>query len=196
MYIRLLLAALCTIALTSIALSSSQLPTDPSATFDVKANQEIRMDLSAGEYRVESGTAGKVRVFWFGKHRSDEQSVRVRMRNENGRSVLETNHTKDVQVVIQVPAQSDLYIRLSAGELHVGRIEGHKDIALTAGELHVDVGDPAAYRNVESSVRIGEIDARAFHTEKDGFFRGFSFNGQGKYSLRATVGVGELVLGR
>jgi hypothetical protein len=76
----------------------------------------------------------------------------------------------------------------------VSGIEGNKDIGLTAGELRVAVGDPANYKDVHSSVRIGEITAKAFNVKKEGFFRGFDVNGKGAYSLRATVGVGEVIL--
>ena len=185
-----------TLVLALTLLAASQTSTDHSASFDVSAGQEIRMDLSAGEYKIVNGVEGKIRVTWSGDHRYDADKVHVRFRTKSGRAELETDDTKDVRVVIQVPARSDLYIRLSAGELSVSGIEGNKDIGLTAGELRVDVGDPASYGRVRSSVRIGEINAGPFNMNKEGFFRGFDIDGKGPYSLRATVGVGEVTLRR
>jgi hypothetical protein len=185
-----------TLLLAAALAAPAQTSTDHSATFDVSAGQEIRMDLSAGEYRIVNGVEGKIRVTWSGEHRYDADRVHVRFRNKSGRAELETDRTKDVRVVIQVPSRSDLYIRLSAGDLSVSGIEGNKDIGVTAGELRVDVGDPASYGRVRSSVRIGEINAGPFKMNKEGFFRGFDIDGKGPYSLRATVGVGEVTLRR
>jgi hypothetical protein len=183
--------------LFAVALAApAQTSTDHAATFEVSAGQEIRMDLSAGEYKIVGGGEGKVRVSWWSDDRYHADRVHVRFRTENGRARLETDRTKEVRFVIEVPARSNLHIRLSAGELAVSGIEGNKDIGLTAGELRIDVGDPSNYRRVESSVRIGEISARPFNVNKGGFFREFDVDGAGKYSLRATVGVGELVLAR
>jgi hypothetical protein len=169
---------------------------DHSAIFDVASEAEIRMDLSAGEYKIVGGSNGKVRVSWSADDQRDADDVRVRFRSESDSVRLETDDTKDVRVEVQVPVRSNLYIRLSAGELSVSGIEGNKDIGLKAGELRIDVGDPAKYRDIHSSVRIGEISAHPFNVRKGGFFRGFDLNGKGTYSLRATVGVGEVTLTR
>jgi len=182
--------------LLSVALlTSAQTSTTHSASFDIPSGQEIRMDLSAGEYEIVGGAEGKVRVSWSGGGRHAD-NVKVRFKAESGRTKLETDDTKDVHVVIQVPSRSDLHIRLTAGELSVSGIEGNKDIGMTAGELRINVGDPENYRDVYSSVRIGEITAKPFNMKKEGFFRGIDYNGKGTYSLRATVGVGEVILAR
>ena len=102
-------------------------------------------------------------------------------------------HAKDMKVIVQVPSPSDLKIRMTAGDLRLGAIEGNKDISMSAGEIHVQVDDPAMYGRVSSSVRIGDIEASPFGGYKSGFFRHFHFNGQGKYSLHATLGVGDVV---
>jgi hypothetical protein len=91
-----------------------------------------------------------------------------------------------------VPARSDLDIRLRFGELAVKGIEGHKEVRMSAGELNLDVGDPSAYRDVSASVRVGEVNARPFRISKGGFWRSFKLTGSGPYGLRATIGIGEI----
>jgi hypothetical protein len=173
-----------------------QEPDKTAATYDydLESAPQLRMELSAGEYRIEGSPDDKLRVTWSSTDPKESTKTTVRFSNEHGIAKLETDHTKNVKVVIQVPRRSDLYVRLSAGELRVSGIEGHKDIGISAGELRIHVGDPAAYRDVHSSVRIGEIHADAFHVTKEGFFRNFTQRGTGNYSLSATVGVGEVVL--
>ena len=72
---------------------------------------------------------------------------------------------------IAVPTRSDLWIRLSAGDLTIRGIEGHKDVSAWAGELKIGVGPSANYRAVEASVLAGEIQAAPFNGSKGGIFR-------------------------
>jgi hypothetical protein len=99
-------------------------------------------------------------------------------------------------VRIEVPQRSDLVVRLSAGELHIHRIEGSKDVSARAGEIDLEVGAREQYRRVDASVTIGELNASAFDINKGGFFRSFTLAGQGKYDLRARLTVGEMNISR
>jgi hypothetical protein len=164
------------------------------AAYDLSPGLEIRMDLSAGEYAIIAGPDDKLRVQWTSPDPDRLDKVRVRFTTERGRVKLETDDTKDTAIRIEVPGRSTLHVRLSAGELSVDPIDGDKDIGVGVGELRVAVGDPAAYADVRSSVRIGEINAAPFQVNKGGFFRGFKLAGQGQYLLKATVGVGEVAL--
>ena len=83
---------------------------------------------------------------------------RIRCRQvwtSRGITKVKTAHAKNAKIAIQVPARTDLCIRLNGGAISVSGIEGHKDIAISVGELRIAVGDPTTYRDVRSSVRIG-----------------------------------------
>jgi hypothetical protein len=190
------------LALVVVALLSftpmvwSQAANERSAVYDLAAGSQIRMDLEAGEYVIKGSPDEKVRIVWSADRVRDAENVKVRFNVNQDGGTLHMKDTKKAHITIHVPSRSDVRINLSAGELSLFGIEGNKDIELTAGELRVNVGDPAAYRDVSSSVSIGEINARPFQVNKDGFFRSFQHVGQGKYSLRAAVGVGEVHLSR
>jgi len=81
-----------------------------------------------------------------------------------------------------------------AGQLDVRDETGDKDVALSFGQLKLDVGKAEDYGHVEASVNSGEINAAAFDVNKGGLFRSFDHNGPGKYRLYAHVGAGELDL--
>jgi len=174
----------------------TQAVNERSSVFDLAAGRKIRMDLEAGEYAIKGSPDEKVRVTWVADRSRDAEKVKVRFTATPDGGALDMKDTRNAHITIHVPARSDVRINISAGELSVSGIEGNKDIELKAGELRVNVGDPAAYRDVSSSVSIGEINAGPFHANKDGFFRSFQHVGQGKYSLRAVVGVGEVNLSR
>jgi hypothetical protein len=47
---------------------------------------------------------------------------------------------------------------------------------------------------VEATVKAGDIDAGALGESKSGLFQRFTWSGHGKYTLRATLGAGNLSL--
>ena len=83
---------------------------------------------------------------------------------------------------------------MTAGDLEIVGIEGDKDVHLRAGDLSIEVGDPAAYKLVTGSVTAGDIDASPFGITKGGLFRSFTHEGKGRFSLRAKLWAGDLRL--
>ena len=167
-----------------------------SMVFDFSSGHLIRMKLAAGGYRIQGSTDDKVHVRLSSREITNLNKTWVKFTTDHGVGRLETKDAQKVDVVIAIPARTDLHVRLRAGELSIHGIEGHKDVAMTAGEINIDVADPAAYGPVMASVRIGELNARAFQVSKDGFFRSFKQTGPGTYGFRATLGVGEINIQR
>src|SRR5262249_47241767 len=95
---------------------------------------------------------------------------------------------------ITVPRQSDLHVRLSAGDLTIEDIRGNKDIELRAGDLRIDVGRADDYKRVDASLWAGDIKASAFNIFKGGLFRSFDWAGNGSYRLHAHLMAGDLHL--
>jgi len=87
---------------------------------------------------------------------------------------------------------SNINVRVSAGELHVGNLEGNRDIKLRAGELKIEVGSPEDYAQVNGSLWAGDIQAGPFNTNKSGLFRSLKWEGDGGHSLRFKVRAGEV----
>jgi hypothetical protein len=157
---------------------------------------DIRMNLSAREYRVTGTNANNVRLQWTVRDPAQLWRVKARADVRGSRATIETdgpNHG-GMRTDIQVPSRSNLDIRLSAGEILVEGVEGNKDIDLYAGEVNVDVGRSTDYRRVDASVWAGEIDAPAFSASKEGLFRSVDWNGTGKYLLRISLWAGEVRL--
>jgi hypothetical protein len=156
----------------------------------------IRLHLEAGGYTISPGDSDKIVVTC--EHRSEEKlkAVRVVIRPSGSTAdvyVLNTPNN-NFTATIEVPRRSNLRVRLTAGELSVGSVEGDKDIELNAGSLVVDVPRPQDYGLREASVTTGSISAPAFEENKDGLFRSFRQNGPGKYRLHVRVIAGEITL--
>ncbi|MBM3818580.1 MAG: hypothetical protein FJW14_06125 [Acidimicrobiia bacterium] len=155
----------------------------------------ISMDLAAGEYRIVGGS-GRIRMDWRVRRASELRDVRARAEVGGREAFIGTDRDTDngFEVDIQVPRRADLYIRLTAGELTIEDVEGHKDVALHAGEINIAVGRPESYRDVEASVWAGEVDAAPYGLSKGGLFRSIAWHGQGPYRLKARLKAGEVRL--
>jgi hypothetical protein len=167
---------------------------DPVETAFLEGGQ-ITMVLSAGGYRISESPDNQIRLRWSVRDERNLRRVRADTEVDGSEATIVMDGPKsNFQATIEVPARSDLTIRLSAGELSVEDIRGDKDIRLRAGELNIDVGHPEDYGHVEASVTAGEIDAAPFDVGTGGLFRSFEWEGDGEYELRARLMAGELSL--
>ena len=159
------------------------------------AGGRITMDLSAGEYEITGAADSRIRLDWDveDRDRLDEVDNRVTVKGTEAR-VATDGPTGNFRVRIQVPVQSNLHIRLTAGEMAIKGIEGDKDVELHAGELDIDVIRAEDYGHVDAGVWAGEIHASPFRITKEGLFRSFDWSGKGKYRLHAHLKAGELRL--
>lgn len=180
---RLLAATLC--------LSASLFAAPPVVEKSFASGGRVVLHLEAGGYTLEASPDDKIRVTCEGEN-SDQVRVNVSVRGTDGE--VDVSHTPQnhFRARIQVPARCDLKVKMSAGELDIRGIEGHKDLYLRAGELRVAVPNPDAYRRVKASVLAGEINARAFGKNKGGLFRGLELEGPGTYDMKAKVLAGEI----
>jgi hypothetical protein len=159
------------------------------------SNGRIVMDLAAGEYRITGG-GDRIRMDWRVRRAGELRDVRARADVRGREASLRTDRDSDhgFEMDIEVPRRSDLYIRLSAGELTIEDIEGHKDVALHAGELNIALGRPESYESVDASVWAGEVNAAPYGLSKGGLFRSIDWHGKGPYRLKARLKAGEVRL--
>lgn len=101
----------------------------------------------------------------------------------------------NLEVRIEVPRRTNLNVRMFVGEVRVDEVKGDKDIDLGAGQITISSIHDGDYRAIDASVSVGEVQARAFGTQKGGFFRSFRRkNSSGDYWLQAHVTTGEIDL--
>jgi hypothetical protein len=155
----------------------------------------IRLNLTAGDYRIVGRPEEKIRVSWRLDHPERGRQVEVKADISGRTATLRTSGPRNgVHFTIELPERSDLDLDLSAGDLEVRGIEGNKTLWMWAGDVSMDVGRPELYRDVQASVRFGDISAHPFQVSKGGIFRSFKWTGTGKYSVRAKLFAGDLTL--
>lgn len=155
----------------------------------------IRLHLEAGGYTI---TPGDSAIIVTCRAHTEEQLKRVKVEIKPTSTsadvyVSETPHN-NFQAIIEVPRHSNIWARLSAGELEVEGVEGDKNLEVLTGRIKVDIPHPEQYGHRDASVTTGSIESSAFDVSKGGLFRSFEQQGPGKYRLHAHVTAGEIDL--
>jgi len=165
-------------------------------TVDFPSGEKLGLDIRSGEIRIIGSDENKIAVQISGSQGANSTDVKARFRRSgnSGKLRVTGGPHNELTITVQVPKNSDLLVRVLAGDVGVSGITGNKDIELHFGDLKVGVGDPTDYANVEASVSSGEIEAAPFGESRGGLFRSFKKSGPGKYKLVAHVGAGELTL--
>jgi hypothetical protein len=170
-------------------------PISPNPTsMSFAAGGAIRMELNKGTMEVVGTSDDKITVSWRSSDRGDEPDVAVKLQRIGDKAATLTvdGPGNRMRYRIEVPRQSDVVIRMRAGQLDVRGVAGSLDAELMAGQMDLRVAEPKHYRNVSASLTAGEIDARPWNAETGGLWRSFKATGEGDYDLRARMLAGQL----
>lgn len=186
------------VVISSIALNAQQNPHEAGVQQKFVSGGSIRLHLSAGGYTVSPADSDKIVVTYHTA--SAEQLTRVKVKVKLTSSsadiyIHDTPHN-NFNATIEVPRRSNLWARLTAGELDVEDVEGDKDLEMWAGQIDLAIPHPDQYGPRDASVIAGSVESSAFNISKGGLFRSFHQQGPGKYRLHAHVTTGEIDLGR
>jgi hypothetical protein len=177
------------------AVCSSSWATSPTtAQQKFAAGGTIRMHLEAGDYTIQASDSDQITVTCSSDDPEKLHKVRVDVKASGTTANLYVRDTphNNFHVVIDVPRRSDLWVRLSAGDMKIEDIEGSKDIETNAGDLTIQVPHPELYGHSDASLWAGDITAPAFAVNKSGLFRSFHQSGPGKYRLHVHLLAGDL----
>lgn len=164
---------------------------------DFPSGRRLHLHLRSGDFRIVGRDDNKITVQLGGRNAYKAQDLRVRLdRSDTAASDLTVSGgpKNDLEVTIEVPRNTNLLVRMPAGNLELHGITGDKDAELHAGELIIDVGKAADYSRVDASVTSGGLEGAPFGESHGGLFRSFHKEGTGKYHLHAHVGAGDLTL--
>ena len=187
---------LATVAVVGLTVSAHETQHSGSLERAFPPNGSVKMDLVAGDYQITGSPEPRVRIDWSVREADALPKVRARAEGRDGELRITTDgpRNKGLTFRIQVPDQSHLYVRMSAGDLKIEDIRGNKDVELRAGDLKIDVGRAEDYRKVDASLWAGDLKASAFRVSKDGLFRSFDWSGPGAYRLHAHLMAGDIYL--
>jgi hypothetical protein len=163
---------------------------------DFAPRGQIDLRIRPAEIHVIGSDEDRIVVRVAGKQGLNSKDVQARFEKHGNSGVLEINGgpRNDVTITVQVPKESNLVVRVFAGDVEIRDVVGDKDVELNFGALRIGVGDVSDYSSVKASVSSGEIDAKPFGESRGGLFRSLEKSGKGRYKLKAYVGGGRLSL--
>jgi DUF4097 and DUF4098 domain-containing protein YvlB len=91
------------------------------------------------------------------------------------------------------PANTHLHAHQKVGDLTVDNIDGDKDLSLAVGDIRIST-DHSGYRLVKASTGIGDVNIDGSGETHGWLGKTLKYQGEGKYELRAHVGVGDIKL--
>jgi len=192
--------AAATLAALFVASAGARAARDATTSASVErafpADGRIRMELSAGDYDISGGAKNRIHIDWSVRDADQLPKVRTKadVHDRDALIRIDGPSNRGLKVAIEVPQQSDLYVRLTAGDLRVEDVRGNKDVELHAGDVRIDVGRAEDYHAVDGSVWAGDIHAAPFNVIKGGLFRSFGWTGNGPYRLHAKLKAGDIRL--
>ena len=165
-------------------------------TANFNSGGKLRMYLRSGDFRIVGGSDNRITVRITGGNAYRASDLRVQLEGSNNLANLTVSGgpKNDLEVTIEVPRKTGLFVRMPAGNLELRHVTGDKDAELHAGELIIEVGEASDYSRVDASVYSGGLEASPFGESHGGLFRSFHKEGNGRYHLHAHVGAGDLTL--
>jgi hypothetical protein len=163
---------------------------------DFAPRGQLDLRIRPAEIHVIGSDEDRIVVRVGGRRGPDSRDVQARFEKHGNSGVLEITGAprNDVTITVQVPRESNLVVRVFAGDVEIRDVGGDKDVELNFGSLRIGVGHATDYSSVKASVSSGEIDAKPFGESRGGLFRSVEKSGNGRYKLRAYVGAGRLSL--
>jgi hypothetical protein len=186
---------LCWLVQSSVAQSQTAGTCGRDFQADFESGGEIRMEVRSGDVDIVGSASPVIKVSCKLKRPDRAKDVKISFKaaGKSGDLRISGGPNSDVKFRIEVPKNSNLYVRVPAGDLDVSGVSGDKDIELHAGDLTISVGNANDYRHADASVKAGDLNAGAFGVNNGGLFRSFQKdNPAGKYRLHANLGAGDL----
>ncbi len=174
---------------------ASELSVNPtSMAFTSDGN--IRMELDVGRVEVVGVAGDTITVSWHSTSPRDERDVTatVQRTGDDAATVVIDGPGNHMRYRVEVPRQSNIAIRMHAGDLDVRGVVGSVDADLLAGNMDLRVADPSHYHKVIASVTLGSLSAPAWRTDTGGILRSLRKSGDGDYDLRASLLAGQLTI--
>jgi hypothetical protein len=160
----------------------------------------VHVRLSVGDLHIKRGDTSKISLRYTIKSRREknvkEASVDFDVRGSDATIEFHvpssSNTSIDVELV--VPQNTNLDVHNKVGDVTIEDVEGDKDLSLAVGDIRVANGH-AGYRLVNASTGIGDVNSDGYDGKTTGWLgKTLKYHGDGKYELRAHVGVGDINL--
>ncbi len=158
----------------------------------------LHVRMTVGDLHIKRGDSTKIRLEYTVKSRHERNVKEARVdfdvhgndANIEFHSPMSGNTNFDVE--LEIPANTNLDVHQKVGDLSLDGIVGDKELNLGVGDLRISTPRDG-YRLVNASTGVGDVHSG--YGQTSGWLgKTLKYHGDGKYELRAHVGVGDIKL--
>ena len=159
----------------------------------------VHVHLKVGDMHIRRGDSNKISLRYTVKARHErnvkDAHVDFEVRGTDAtiefRAPYGDNTSFDVELL--VPENTKLDVHDKVGDVTIEDVEGDKDLTLGVGDIRV-ANERSEYRVVNASAGIGDVSGDGYGATSGWLGKSLKYHGEGKYELRAHVGVGDIKL--
>jgi hypothetical protein len=186
-------AAIVWLAISAAARGEVKGTCEQAVEANLQAGSQIRMRLQTGDFSITGNDKPLFRVTCESSYGGNAKNVSIAY--DAGELRISGGPKDGIRFRIEVPKNTNLFIRSRHGDITISGVTGDKDIELRSGDVTIDAGNPADYKHADASVWAGNVDAAPFAVDRDGVLKRFKKdNAAGKYSLHVRLWTGDLTL--
>lgn len=159
----------------------------------------VHVQLKVGDMHIRRGDSNKISLRYTVKarHERNVKDAHVDFEVRGSDATIEfhapygDNTSFDVELL--VPENTKLDVHDKVGDVTIEDVEGDKDLTLGVGDIRV-ANERSGYRVVNASAGIGDVSGDGYGATSGWLGKSLKYHGEGKYELRAHVGVGDIKL--
>jgi len=166
---------------------------------DFVAGGYVHVRMSVGDMHIKRGDSTKIKLEYTVKSHREKNVKNATLEFEiKGNDATIEFHAPSggntqFDVELEVPQNTNIDVHEKVGDLTVDNIEGDKDLSLGVGDIRIADGH-AGYKLVHASTGIGDVNSDGYGETSGWLGKTLKYHGEGKYELRAHVGVGDIKL--
>jgi hypothetical protein len=166
---------------------------------DFVSGGSIHVRMTVGDLHIRRGDSNQIRLEYTVKSKRESNVKKATVQFDiHGKDANIEFHAPsggntNFDVELEVPENSNLDVHEKVGDLTVENIEGDKDLSLGVGDIRIATGH-SGYRFVHASAGIGDVSGAGSGETSGWLGKTLKYHGDGKYELRAHVGVGDINL--
>jgi len=156
----------------------------------------LHVRMSVGDLHVRRGDSTQIRLQYTVKsrHERNVKEARVDFEVRGSDANIEfhspTSGNTNFDVELEVPANTNVDLHQKVGDMTIDDITGDKLVNIGVGDLRITT-EHTGYRLVNASTGIGDVHTT--YGQTSGWLgKTLKYHGEGKYELRAHVGVGDI----
>jgi hypothetical protein len=159
----------------------------------------VHVRCSVGDVHIRKGDSKALKIQYTVKSRREKNVKEAALDFKvNGSDATLEFHAPmggntNFDVEIEVPQNTNLDVHQKVGDMTVDNIDGDKDLSLGVGDITIAT-EHAGYHLVRADAGIGDVHGADYGETSGWLGKTLKYRGDGKYELRAHVGVGDIHL--